>query len=144
MAANEWTVKVTGLREVNSALKEVDAGLPKAMQREFKAIAEVVATAARGKEPRRTGRAAGSISARATQRGAGIAFSDSDGSVPYFPWLNFGGGVGRKHSIQRSVVTPDRYIYTSIAAAKDETQRAVDDAVKRVAGQAGFDTEGSL
>ncbi len=144
MAETGYSVKVTGLREVNAALKEVERGLPKAMQVEFKAIAEVIAESARGKVPRKTGAAAGSIRARATQRGAGIAFSDSDGSVPYFPWLNFGGRVGRHGSIERSTVTPDRYIYSSILSARDETMRAVDDAVKKVAGQAGFDTEGSL
>jgi hypothetical protein len=144
VAGEEFSVKVTGLREVNAALKEVESGLPKAMQGKLKGIAEHVAETARGMVPRRTGAAAGSIRARATQRGAGIAFSDSDGSVSYFPWLNFGGRVGRHGSIERSTVTPDRYIYSTILTEREETMRAVDEAVKEVAGRAGFDTEGSL
>jgi hypothetical protein len=138
--SNEYKIEVRGIRELQRAFKAIDAELPKELRQGFLGIAQRVAANASGRVPRVSGRAAGSIKPRASQRGAGIAFSDVGGSVPYFPWLNFGGRVGRNNSIERERVTPDRYIYTAIGAMKDETREAAEKAVTDAAHNAGFET----
>jgi hypothetical protein len=144
-------VEVRGLRELSSAFRKVDGEIPKELQREFKGIAQAVVDQARPKVPRKSGKAAGSIKPRATQKGAGIAFGGS--AAPYYPWLDFGGGKvgvvgiqrgGSTGASKRPVVKGGRYVYPAIMAMKDETTEAVDKAVKHAADRAGFDTEGSL
>lgn len=150
---NQPGVKVTGLREVVSAFRQVDLDLPKELKVEFKKIAEDVATTVRASVPRGpTGHAAGSVKARATQRGAAIAFGGS--AAPYFPWLDFGGTTGPGHkpkvagsgSVKRPWMgKPDgegRYVYPGIRKEREHIAQAADDAVRKAAEQAGFETKG--
>ena len=140
--ADSLKVEVRGIRELSSAFKRVDAELPKELKAAFLRIAGSVTDVARGKVPVISGKAASSIKPRASARGASIAFGGT--AAEYFPWLNFGGRVGRNQSIVRERVEPDRYIYATIIAKRGETEAAVDGAVKEVARQAGFETKGGL
>lgn len=135
------------------AFKQLDTELPKELRREFKAIAEMVAGRIRGKVPRRTGAAASSVTTRAGSTGAGIAFGGS--KAPYFPWLDFGGSVGRGHrpgSAWSGAIRREwegiprgsgRYVYPTIAESKGDIGAAADEAIRRVARRADFDTKGS-
>lgn len=131
-------VEVRGIKELSGAFKRMDAELPRILKAKFLGVAENVAGGIRERVPRVSGRAASSVKARGSARGASIAFGGS--KAEYFPWLNFGGRVGRNRSIVRDRVTPDRYVYTEIIAKKEETEAAVDDAIKVVARSAGFET----
>jgi len=139
--AAEGSIKIRGLRELQGAFRQIDAKLPKELREHFMDIATHVASTAAAKVPRRTGAAANSIKPRATQRGASVAFSDSGGSVPYYPWLDFGGKVGKGGSIVRSFIPKGRYIYPTIAGQSDEIERMADLSVEVVARHAGFDTD---
>jgi phage gpG-like protein len=92
------------------------------------------------KVPQPTGRAAASIKARGRASGGSIAFGGS--KAEYFPWLNFGGRVGRNRRIERARVEPDRYIYTTISEKKGDTEAAIDKALKEVLDGAGFERKG--
>ena len=140
--ADNVKVEVRGIRELSSAFRRVDAELPKQLKTAFLKIAERVVSVAQSGVPVLTGRAAASIKPRASTRGAGIAFGGS--AAEYFPWLNFGGRVGRGGSIVRERVEPDRYIYRAVSSQKEETAAAADEAVKDVARRAGFETKGGL
>ncbi len=143
-------VQVKGLRELQAAFKSVDADIPKELRNTFKVIAQMVATAAAAKVPRRTGTAAASITPRATQRGAAIAFGGP--KAPYYPWLDFGGTVGRGHkpnrpysgSVKRQYMGrpfgSGRYIYPTIEAMDDQIKAAAAEAVIDAAKRAGFET----
>lgn len=137
-------VEVKGLAELGRAFKQVDVELPNALKAALKGIAEGVAGVARGKVPHKSGDAAGSIVARSTTRGAGIAFGGS--KAPYLPWLNFGGTTGKGHqrgpgqgSIHRDSPKPDRYIYSAIHEAREETAKEVEAAIIGVARSEGFE-----
>lgn len=143
------SVKVTGLRELAGAFKAVDANLPKEMRAGFLGIAEHVVSVVQQRMPFRTGRAASSVKPRATAKGASIAAGGT--KAPYYPWLDFGGSVGRGHvsgqawsgAIKRDAPKGGRYIYPAIGEERDEIAAAVDAAVEHVSRQAGFDlTEG--
>ena len=143
-------VEVRGIRELSRAFKAVDAELPKRLKARFLAIAETVASSARGNVPHRTGRAAASIKAKASARGAGIAFGGT--AAPHYPWLDFGGSVGKGHFPGKrwsGSVTREwwgkpggdgRYIYPAIDSHKQEITDAAEKAIADVARDAGLET----
>jgi hypothetical protein len=136
----EVKVEVRGLAELGRAFRQVDAELPKELKAAFRSIAERVIERARPFIPRVSGAAAASLKPRSTAKGAGIAFGGE--KAPYYPWLDFGGKVGRKRSISRPVVPGGRYVYPAIAASRDAIGREVNEAVELVAERAGFDVRG--
>lgn len=144
-------VEIRGLRELASAFKAVDAGLPRQLRTEYLGVARVVADRIAGRVSRgSSGRAAGSIKPRASQRGASIAAGGS--AAEYYPWLDFGGSVGKGHrpgvpwsgSIRRDAPDGGRYIYPTIAGSGDEIREGTEAAIKRAAEAAGFETKEGL
>lgn len=134
-------VVVTGLRELNKALKAADQEAADAMKAAMKLIAEGVAGDVRGRVPRLTGKAAASYKPRGGVKGAAIAFGGS--KAPYAPWLDFGGAVGRRKSVRRPVVSGGRYLYPAIADNMSDVQEKVAKAISDITGQYGFRVEGS-
>lgn len=142
------SVKVTGLAELGRAFKQVDAELPKELKTRFLAIAQRVVGDVQQRMPRRSGRAQGSVKARASVRGASIAAGGR--AAPYYQFLDFGGTTGRGHtssgggSVKRPFVKGGRYIYPALADQRDEIGAAVDKAIKEAAESAGFTTREGL
>jgi hypothetical protein len=142
-------LEVRGVREMSAALKAVDAGLPKALQKGFKKIAQHVIDVARRKMEFGPGPAASSLRPRATSRGtAGIAFpkggpESGHDKVGYYPWLDFGGGKPGVRGIsatspiaharsetgtfKRQRVDKGRYLYPAIGESRHYIAEAVDD-----------------
>jgi hypothetical protein len=156
MAADKSVrVEIHGVRDLQKALKQMDTGMEKALKNEFLDIAESVASGVRSKVVKGpTGRASASVKARASNRGASIAVGGT--KAPYYPWLDFGGSVGRGHqpgkpwsgAIRRDwkgvPVGKGRWLYPTITEHRDDIVDQTDDALERLARQAGFETEGSL
>lgn len=140
MADNKVKVEIRGLRELKSAFRQVETALPKRLAAEFKEVAQMVVNLIQPKVPHISGRAAGSIKARGSQRGASIAFGGS--AAPYYPWLDFGGRVGRQKATVRPFLKEGRYVYPTIKQHSQEIEKAADDAVAKVAREAGFETRG--
>jgi hypothetical protein len=140
----EVSVKVTGLRELATAFRRVDTELPRELKSRFLPIAQRVAGVVQQRMPIRSGRAAGSVGARATVRGASVVAGGR--AAPYYQFLDFGGTTGRGHhpggggSVKRPFVKGGRYIYPAIAESRDDTAKAVDDAIEGAARAAGFVT----
>lgn len=131
-------VEVRGIRELAGALKRVDDELPKELKVAFLKIAEKVVGVAAGNVPVISGKAAGSIKPRASTRGGSLAFGGT--AAEYFPWLEWGGRVGRNKSIELPVARPGRYVYSAIISQKEETAAAAEKAVADAAKHAGFET----
>jgi len=157
MPAPGVKVEVTGVRELNKALKKVDTNLSKELKTGFKGIAQHVVDRVKPKVPRRSGKAASSYKARGTQRGGAIAFGGT--KAEYAPWLDFGGGkagargvtssdpIGHKKSttgFKRPFIKEGRYLYPTIVEERDEIIHMTDQLVEHVVKSAGFDTEGEL
>lgn len=136
MTGGEWKVEITGLREFQAALKKMDRDLPRQLAKQFKSIAGKVAGQARGTVPHRSGDAAGSIKASGTQKGAFV--TGGGARVPYYPWLDFGGAVGRRKSVKRDFLPGGRYIYPAAHDLSGETFDAAQDAIRDAAKGAGF------
>lgn len=88
--------KVVGLRELRSSMRRAEAGTQHAIQVRLKEVASLVASEAAGRVPVLTGAAAASVRALATTERAAVIGGGP--KAPYFPWLDFGGSVGRGHS----------------------------------------------
>jgi hypothetical protein len=136
------SVRIVGLRELNTAFRQIDRELPKGLRTEFLVVAEHVVGVIQHRMPHVSGDAQKSVKPRASQKGAGIAFGGKD--APYMPWLDFGGRVGRRKSIVRPFITEGRYVYPGIAESREEIEQGADTAVKNAARHAGFETKGAL
>lgn len=146
----ESKIEVRGIRQLQSALKKIDSELAGELKVSFRKIAETVVSHTQSKVPHRSGRAASSIKAKSSSRGASIAVGGT--AAPYYPFLDFGGSTGRGHSpgragsgvIKRSFIQGGRYLYPTIAADNQHIKEEVDNVLERLAKSAGFETTGGV
>lgn len=135
------SVRIEGLNEFRRGLKEMDRNLPKALRLAFNDAADIVVSDARPRVARKTGRAARSVRARSTQSFARV--SGGGNRAPHYPWLDFGGRVGRRRSVRRPFLKEGRYIYASYfrALRSGDFQKALEDGITDVARQAGIELD---
>lgn len=143
-------LEVRGLVELTSALKKVDADVASNLKAAMKAIAADVVAIAQEQVIADVGAgpAASSIRPRASLRGAAVAFGGP--SAPYYPWLDFGGSVGRGHkprvawsgAIKRAWKgKPNgdgRYVYPAIRQEGPEIGRKAREAVEDAKRSGGW------
>jgi hypothetical protein len=137
-------IKIEGFREFRQKLKAMDRDLPKAVRIAFNEAADIVVTDARARVPVLTGAARGSVKAASTQTKARIKGGGS--KAPYYPWLDFGGSVGRGRtgrgtgSVHRPYLAPHgRYIYNAFFRKRGEFVDAMSDALIKIAREAGLE-----
>lgn len=134
-------IHVDGLKEFNRALKAMDSELPKALRVALNDVADVVISKAKVGIPRRSGKAAASVKARSTRTAVRVVAGGS--RAEYYPWLDFGGRVGRKNSIIRYFLKDGRYLYPAYFKMRDsgEIQHKLVEVLTGVAKQAGLVVE---
>lgn len=130
-------VRIEGLREFQRGLKSLDRDLPKALRLAFNDAADIVISDARPRVPSRSGRAKGTVRARSTQTAARVTGGGS--RAPYYPWLDFGGRVGRRRSVRRPFLSEGRYIYRAFYDNRPRFLDAMTDAIMKVARSAGIE-----
>jgi hypothetical protein len=143
-------VRMEGLRELRKAMRDAEAGSQKHLQRRFKDVAAIVASAIAGRVPRGpTGHAAASVRPRATATGASVLAGGA--SAPYFPWLDFGGSTGRGHkaggggAIVRNPFMGEsgegRYVYPTISEMPGVIEHAANEAIGDALTEAGWERD---
>lgn len=132
-------VRIDGLREFTRALKTFDAKLPTAVRIGLNDAVNVIIEWARPRVAKRTGRAASTLKAKSTRTSARIAAGGS--KAPYYPWLDFGGRVGRNRSVERPFYKEGRYIYKGLVMRRDAFESALQRALVGVAESAGLDVD---
>lgn len=133
-------INVKGIPELQKALRQIDKDLPKELAAGLAEAADIVATAARPKVPVKTGAAAASIKVKKSQRSASLAVGGT--KAPYFPWLDFGGKVGRNKSVRRYFLKGGRFVYPALKDKDKQVRAKVDEVLERMALKAGFEQEG--
>lgn len=128
-------IRITGLAEFSRNLKKLDADLPKALRVALNEAADVVVDYARPRIPKRSGRAQRSLKARSTR--TEVRVSAGGNRAPYYPWLDFGGRVGRNRSVQRPFLKEGRYIYAGYFAKRKEFTEVLEAALLKTAEAAG-------
>jgi hypothetical protein len=132
-------IRVEGLREFGRKLKTMETGLTRELRLALNEAAQLVVDDAKPKIPTLTGRAAGSVRVSSTQREVRVKAGGA--KVAYYPWLDFGGRVGRKKSVVRPFFTDGRYLFLSYKQLK-ESGRILDTlqkALRRLADRAGIE-----
>lgn len=105
MAEHE-TIKIEGLNEVLRDLRRFgDKEAPKAIRQANKKAAEIVVPTAKAEAPRRSGRLAASVAARATAR-YGAVKAGTAARVPYAGVIHF--GWFRHH------IAPNPFLYRAV------------------------------
>jgi hypothetical protein len=132
-------IKIEGLKEFSRALRKIDNELPKALRLAHNEAGQLIVDYAKAKVPRKTGRAAGTIKAKSTRTETRVQGGSK--RVPYYGWLEFGGRVGRRHSVQRPYIKQGRYIYPALGANYDEFTQLLTEKLIDVARQAGVDVD---
>lgn len=132
-------VEVKGLADFQRGLRQMDKDLPKGLRLALNDCADFLIGKTRPLIPKRSGRAADSLKARSSQKAVRIAVGGR--RAPYYPWLDFGGKVGRNDSVARPFFTEGRYLYPTLRKNRDEFTRILGGAVLGVARDAGLDVD---
>lgn len=132
-------IKIDGLAAFSRNLRKLDSELPKGLRVALNDAANVVVDYAKPKVPRRTGRAQASIKARSTRTAVRVVGGGN--RVPYYPWLDFGGRVGRRRSVKRPFLKEGRYIYAGYFAKTAEFEDVLLRGLLGVAKSAGIEVE---
>jgi hypothetical protein len=130
-------VRIEGYAAFVKSLKRLDAGLPKANRVAMNAAADIVLDYARPRVPRRTGRAASTLKAKSTQ--TAVRVQAGGPKAPWYPWLDFGGRVGRNKSVRRPFIGEGRYIYPALSAKRTEFEAALSGVLVDTARSAGLE-----
>lgn len=129
-------IRIEGLAEFSRSLRKLDADVPKALRLAFNEAAEVVVQRVRPTIPKRTGRAAASLKVKSTRTQARIAVGGP--RAPYYPWLDFGGRVGRKKSVKRPFIKEGRYLFPGLRKSQPDVQKVLERALSGVIRAAGL------
>lgn len=130
-------IRVEGLKEFQAALRAMDRDLPKQLRIMLNRAATVVIDWAVPRIPKRTGRAAGSVKARSSQRESRVAIGGR--RAPYMPWLDFGGAVGPGRSVQRPFRKKGRYLYAGLEANAEDVTKIMERGLAELAAGAGLE-----
>ena len=116
------TLTISGLKDFSRALKQVDNELPKALRMALNNAADAVLDRARPQVPSLSGRARRSLKPKSTR--TLVRVSGGSKRVPYYPFLDFGGRVGRSHAVKRPFLKDGRYIYPAYFKLRDSGEFA--------------------
>ena len=132
-------VRVEGLSKFSRDLKKLDNDLPKALRVALNQAGDIVLQDATPRVPNRKGRARRSMRMASTRTKVRIRAGGR--RAPYYPWLDFGGRVGRNKSVRRQFLREGRYIYRSFFDNRQRVHDALEDALIDVARQAGIEVD---
>lgn len=130
-------IKINGLRDLQAALRQMDGESQKQLRVVLNRAAELVIDKARPRVPVDSGAAKSSLKARSGQREAKVVGGGR--KAPYYPWLDFGGKVGRNKSIERKFISSGRFIYPAYKSQQDEILKALEKGIVELAQGAGLE-----
>lgn len=138
---SDVTIRIEGLASFNRKLRQVDAQLPKALRVAMNKAADLVIDDARTLVPKRSGRAAASIKAASTRTAVRVRAGGA--KAPYYPWLDYGGRVGRRKATVRPFHKEGRYLWPTYFKHRDSgrLQRMLERSLINVAYRAGMEVD---
>jgi hypothetical protein len=137
MAGDQFVrVRVSGDREVAARVRILRQTADGAIHDAEEEAAKLVARRVRPKIPLGPG-LNGHVrsSVKVVQSGRGTDVQAGGPRFKYYPWLDFGGHVGKKRSVYRRFIREGRYIWPTMQESRPAIQRilerALEDAVRR-------------
>lgn len=134
-----FAVEVEGLRDMSRALKRLDQDAPKALRLALNESAQLLIDEVKPQIPRRTGKAAASLKVASSRTAVRIRVGGS--RAPYYPWLDFGGRVGKGKSVTRRFYKEGRYLYPTLRQKRQKFEDVLRRALAGVAHDAGLDVD---
>jgi hypothetical protein len=131
-------IRIDGINRLVKGLRTIERDIPKQLRVRLNLAIEDLAGEIRRRVTRRTGRAASTVRARSTQRAARIVAGGR--KAPYYPWLDFGGRVGRKHAVRRSFYSDGRYIFPTLRQRRPAIIANLEQAIGDTVTAAGLET----
>ena len=134
-------IKIEGLKEFRKGLKEVQKELTRGLRLVFNEAVQLIVDEVRPKVPHDSGDAAASVRAQSSQTKAKIVAGGR--KAPYYPWLDFGGRVGKTNKIKRAFIKDGRYIYATyfLLKADGTFEEMMSTKLGELANSAGIDIE---
>lgn len=132
-------IKVDGLAQFSRALKQIDKDAPKQLRLIGNQAADSVVGSAKPRVAQVSGRAQRSIKASSTRTLSRV--KGGGPKQPYYPWLEFGGRVGRKKATMREFIKSGRYIYPAYAAKRDHVQNLLTVGLTKLASAQGWEVD---
>lgn len=130
-------IQISGLKELQKQLRDMDVALPRKIRVALNSASQLVIDWGKPRVARRTGRAAGSMKVRSSQRTARVATGGA--RAPYMPWLDFGGAVGRDDATKREFIKIGRYVYPALEHQRDEITQQMAKALTELATEVGLE-----
>jgi hypothetical protein len=130
-------IAVTGMKELQRALRDLDGESQKEIRVALNQVAATVAQGAARRVAVRTGKARGTLRVMSSQTETRIAAGGR--KAPYYGWLDFGGRIGKDKSVRRPFVREGRYIYPTIAANRDTLAKAIEAQLVKLARSKGLE-----
>lgn len=135
-------LQIQGLVEFQKALKNLDGESQKLLRVVLNDVAQIIVNVAKPRVPRKTGAAAASIRAMSSQRESRVAAGGK--KAPYFPWLDYGGRVGRGRvgqnsgSVHRDFIKTGRYIFPAYEQERANVQKLAEKRLAELATSTGL------
>jgi hypothetical protein len=132
-------IEIQGLAEFRKGLLAIEAdwSATEGLKRVGDEAAQLIVDWVRPRIERKTGTAARSVTASSTQTAARVTGGGK--RAPWYPWLDFGGRVGRKRSVHRPFDAGGRYIYPGFDAVRPEVTKALTEGLVRTIHKVGWD-----
>jgi hypothetical protein len=138
--AGEVRVEIRGLKEVRAALRRLGGNVPQATRSAAERAAQLVIDHAKPRVPvgpARAGHARDTM--RVVDAGGRFFVTAGDAAHSYYPWLDFGGRVGRRKSVKRTYIKEGRYIFPAYSAVYPQIEGVMADALRDAARSAGLE-----
>lgn len=132
-------IEVEGLADLQRSLRAVGKEAAKGLRLALNEAADLLINKVGPKIPSRTGAARRSLKARSSQKAVRIAVGGR--RAPYYPWLDFGGSVGRGDATKRPYIADGRYLYPGLRENRAEIQAVIDRRIREVAEAAGLEVD---
>lgn len=129
-------VRVDGLTAFSRKLRKLDPEVAKSLRLALNDATDVIVEHAVPRIPKRTGRAARTVKSMSTRTQARV--SGGSARAPYYPWLDFGGRVGRKKATKRAFLKKGRYLFAAYHENEDEFVAILADRLEQAARRAGL------
>jgi hypothetical protein len=136
--AGDFTVTVTGAKELRRALREIeDKAAKKGMQADLKAeyrtAARVVEIAAKQEAPRRSGRLAGSIKAKGTTTGGAVVAGGLK-AVPYAGPIHWGwpSRPNRARRWRGGPIAANQFMVRAALGSRDQVAEILEEGLRRM------------
>lgn len=126
-------ITLRGIKEFQASLRAMNSDLPKQIRVVLNDATKLVLDYAVPRFPRLTGRAAGSLKARSSQREARIALGGA--RAPYAPGIDFGGAAPRFPDYRAG----GRYVYKGLELNRDEITERMSEGLQDLARGAGLE-----